>query len=184
MLSVFVNNKSVLYLSRAPISLVTFSDVWITMMGLDSTWDRSIYNRKRQIFLKFSAYTLGPGSRVQFGDWICTDLPHGRCFGWEPEWSAQMLREPMLASSLTERRMHLKFAVYASMNKIHSRFTLKLNSLLYWPLYQRKTLGFRWRLCCRPSPQAPPRSIAPALWCHPRLFLRSPVSPHPAPDDR
>lgn len=37
------------YLSRAPISFVTFSEVWITMMGLDSTWDRSIYNREMQL---------------------------------------------------------------------------------------------------------------------------------------
>lgn len=37
----------VLYLSRAPISLVTFSDVWMTIIGFDNTWDRSIYSRKR-----------------------------------------------------------------------------------------------------------------------------------------
>lgn len=42
-----------MYLSRAPISLVTFSDVWITMMGFDSTGDRSICSTSRCLGQKY-----------------------------------------------------------------------------------------------------------------------------------
>ncbi len=79
-------------------------------------------------------------------------------------------------------RVDVKF--HTSMNQIHHSFRSKLNVLLYSPSHQRRTLGSRWRLCCRPSPRGPPRSTAPALWCRPRLFLRSPASLHPEPEDR
>lgn len=56
--------------------------------------------------------------------------------------------------------------------------------LLCWPLHQWRTPGSRWRLCSRPSPPAPPRSTAPALWCHPPRSLRSPAALHYESDDR
>ena len=45
---------SVYYLRRAPMSLVTFSEVWMTMIGLEMTWERSICNGKHRVNLSIA----------------------------------------------------------------------------------------------------------------------------------
>ena len=46
------------YLRSAPISLVTFSDVWMMMMGLDNTWDKSICEVPAQVYIMHSTSTV------------------------------------------------------------------------------------------------------------------------------
>ena len=45
------------YLRSAPISFVTFSDVWMMMIGLDSTWDKSICEVPAQVYIIHSTNT-------------------------------------------------------------------------------------------------------------------------------
>lgn len=120
--------------------------------------------------------------------WLMSSLkslsPHWRCSGWEPEWSALKLRGPTPASSGLETRPG--YISETLRQQIWERIRgsrLKISFLLYWPRRQRRTPGSRWRLCCRPSPQAPPRSRAPASWYRPPRVLCWPGSPHLVPRD-
>lgn len=158
------------------------------MMGFESTWDRSIYTRKSQAFrlqihhsvsLNFGSKRKGPGwilSLCRFTSLTVFWLRARMMSADAPRTNARFIFTREFACLVSCPSLYQNEQIYLH---IYNKFSF----LLYWPLHRQRTPGFRLWLCCRPSPQAPPRSTAPALWCPPHFSLLSPVSPHPEPED-